>query len=267
MPVESGVGRRRLVPSMVSMLTLVGGCWLTADYDELRTRYRTEVIADHPIVYLRFEESRGPRVLDEMGNSDGEYPGTAVDYGLGGALVGDPDRAIGMNIDTLPQDLQGAAMPAGLAFDGNAAFTVELWARPTAFHGAGHLVDHADYSGATNGWSMQWEESGITFARWIDGATMNGGVWSPPLPTGEYRYIVGVFDGSQLRLYVDGTLQRTNPSTFPITAAGAWTIGKQNCNFPCTGNGFAGSFDELAVYDYDLSDSRIEAHHRVGRGE
>ena len=252
---------------MVPLLMLTGGCWLTASYDDLRTSYRTEVIADHPIVYLRFEESGGPNVLDEMGNVDCDYPGTAIDYGVPGALVGDPGRAIGMNIDTLPRDLQGIAMPAGLTFEGNAAFTVELWARPTAFHGAGHLVDHADYSAETNGWTMQWEESGITFARWMDGMTINGGVWSPALPTGEYRHIVGVFDGSQLRLYVDGMLQRTNASTFPITSAAAWTIGKQNCNFPCTANGFAGSLDELAVYDYELSDARIDAHHRVGRGQ
>ena len=139
--VESGVGRRRLVPWMLSMLTFAPGCWLTADFDELRTTYRSEVIADHPIVYLRFAESGGPLVRDEMGNFDGEYPGTAVDYGVAGVLVGDPDHAIGINIDTLAHDLQGVGMPAGLAFDGNAAFTVELWARPTAFHGAGQLVD------------------------------------------------------------------------------------------------------------------------------
>lgn len=244
-----------------------GGCWLTANYDELVNSYRAEVIADHPVVYLRFEESSGPTAHDEMGNDPGGYPAAAIDFGVAGGLAGDSSRAIDLNVDALPDDLQGVAMPAGLDFAGNAAFTVEVWARPTVFHGAGSLVDHSDYAAATEGWTLRWDETGVEFERYANGTTRNGGAWSPALPVGAYRHLVGVFDGTQIRLYVDGALQRAAASSFPLAATGSWTIGKQNCNFPCTQNGFAGSIDELAIYDDDLSESRIESHHRVGRGE
>jgi hypothetical protein len=64
-------------------------------------------------------------------------------------------------------------------------------------------------------------------------------------------------------LYINGALEHSNGAD-AIVATGAWTIGKQNCS-PCRLNGFAGSLDELAEYDYALSDARIEAHYRVGR--
>jgi hypothetical protein len=78
---------------------------------------------------------------------------------------------------------------------------------------------------------------------------------------------VGVFDGTNIRLHVDGVFQDEVPSNFPLPNDPplAWTVGKQNCDNPCTQNGFAGSIDELAVYDKVLPEARIQAHFAVGK--
>lgn len=242
----------------------LSACWVSADYDELLPSYHDQVVADHPVVYLRLGESAGSTAHDEMGHADGTYPTAALTYGMPGALEGDGNHAIAINLDTDPHSLQGIALPAGQDFAGTAAFTVELWGNPTAFQGGGELIDHNDWSGPTAGWNLRWEDVGISFERYANGTTAGGSASSPALAAGTYHHVVGVYDGAQILLYVDAALQMSNPSTMSLATTGGWTIGKQNCNYPCTQDGFVGSVDEVAVYDYALPEARIQAHHRAG---
>jgi len=69
-----------------------------------------------------------------------------------------------------------------------------------------------------------------------------------------------------VRVYLDGAIAAPpGLSTAPLASVGGtWTVGAQNC--VCTGQGFIGSIDELAVYRKPLEAERILAHYRAGGG-
>jgi hypothetical protein len=86
-------------------------------------RYASEVMADGPAAYYRFEETMGARAEDSSGNDrDGQYFGT-VELGAEGAVTG--GRAVSLQA--------GDYMVIGDEFDfaDHAPFTFELWIRLT----------------------------------------------------------------------------------------------------------------------------------------
>src|SRR5262249_35688123 len=107
---------------------------------------------------------------------------------------------------------------------------------------------------------------GASLERWDNNTTAGSVVQSAaPLPFDGYHHVVGVFDGAQLRLYVDAKLEGSNAAVIPIMGTGTpWTIGKQNCS--CDSIAFAGSLDELAIYAHALPDDRVAAHSHAGSG-
>ncbi|HNF01768.1 MAG TPA: LamG domain-containing protein, partial [Ferruginibacter sp.] len=72
---------------------------------------------------------------------------------------------------------------------------------------------------------------------------------------GNWHYAVGTFDGSNLRIYVDGVLEATVASgSTPITGAGQLCIGAASSG----GSKFNGNLDELSVWNSALSLSQIQ---------
>jgi hypothetical protein len=78
-----------------------------------------------------------------------------------------------------------------------------------------------------------------------------------------YSHVVGTFDGFTLVLYVNGREVDAMPSPLvlgendgPLQLAGAPTA--DNCV------SFAGSIDEVAIYDTVLSDTSVAQHYKVG---
>lgn len=220
--------------------------------------YRAVVLADGPAVYLRLGESAGPSARDEIGAYSGSYPGGGISYAVPGAIAGDPDTAVAFD------GTSGIAMPVGLDFPGVAPFTVEVWALQTGTPGLSFVLDHESFT-TREGWTLHMDDS-VALERWHDGSP-SGSVASQgkPLPRGAYHHVAASFDGSVVRLFIDGALVASSPSLpVPLKSLGnGWTIGAQNC---CTGAGFIGSLDEIAVYDKVLSAAQIKHHYDVGSG-
>lgn len=70
-----------------------------------------------------------------------------------------------------------------------------------------------------------------------------------------WHYAVGTFDGSSLKIYVDGVLEATTASaTTPLTGLGNLFIGAGNSG----SNKFNGSLDELSVWNTALSLTQVQ---------
>jgi hypothetical protein len=223
--------------------------------------YQAEVAADAPILYLRLGESQGPTAVDQTGHANGTYPSTGITYGAPGAVAGDADTAITMDGTT------AISMPPGFDFAEFAPFTVELWANQTAQPGYGFTLDHASYDqGTRNGWSLLLAAEQVSFERFRDNMT-NGAVANSvgPLSMGTYHHVVITFDGGQLTLYIDAVVASLNSVIVGLpTGSFRWSIGRMNCD--CSGLGFVGSLDEVALYSSVLPASRVAAHfHAAGR--
>jgi hypothetical protein len=222
--------------------------------------YRAEVMKDEPALYLRLDEDGGLIAHDQTHTYDGTYAEGGVTYRVPGALRTDPDPAVRFDGNS------SIRMPLGLDFSGTLPFTVELWVDTIPSHLA-FALDHCDYLPARRGWDFVVGKA-PTLERFVDGST-NGSVVS----LGEgfdagpgYHYFVATFDGTVLRLYVDGISQNSNGIAPRIASTLIpWTIANQNCT--CSGNGYGGAMDEVAVYTKALSGCRISAHYRAAVGD
>ncbi len=220
------------------------------------SRYRSAVIEDAPVVYVRFGEGAGPTAVDEMGHIAGTYPGSGVTFGVQGALANDPDTAV---------TLAGTStihFSQGVDFVDFAPFSLEVWVKSNGSD-YGFIVDHEAYP--RRGWSLFINQKNLVFERWGADQAHTSTVAENALVDANWHHVVGTWDGNVHRLYVDGELAASTAASFNALTriAGGWTVGGQNCE--CTVNFFTGGLDELAIYDHPLLPERIQAHLRAAR--
>jgi hypothetical protein len=228
---------------------------------EARVAYRDVVLADGPLLYWRFGEKIGSRVInDESGHG---YTGTYYQdatLGAHGALAFDSDTAMATSGTSGITTLGDSSDPDPR---GVAPYTIEVWFAPAASPPVGQIVTKQinDANGD--------EETGISldpmgriiFDRYVSNAPVVAA--APPPPTGRYTYVAGVYDGAKMILYVDGAFADQKPDTRPLAPkAGKWTVGMSWADHDI----FNGSIDELAYYGKALTPDRITLHHDVGVG-
>lgn len=216
--------------------------------------YRDCVLADSPAAYWRLgEASKAGVAVDESGHGhDATYSG-GVEYGVAGAIAGDSNTAI--HFDGTRGLDAGNIFP----FDGNSPFSLEVWVKRIPQSGyAGLLGRDSD----PNGYALYFTSNQPTVERQRPGdADIVAGT---PTSTTTYSHVVGTFDGSQLRLYVDGQVVASGPSASSIPAASSnFFLGTDN---EPSDNHYEGDMDEAAVYDHALSAERVLVHYRAGLG-
>lgn len=93
----------------------------------------------------------------------------------------------------------------------------------------------------------------------IGGKTLAGG----GIPAAGWHYVVGTFNGSQLSLYIDGTLEATATYIGAIaTTANSLYIAQNNNN---ASQVFGGLIDDVRVYDRALTAPQIQAMYSAGK--
>lgn len=215
------------------------------------------IIPALPLTYWRLSELVGTTAYDSIGSHrDGTITGAGVTKGVAGALVasGDTDPAMDFNGSTGWINMgTGFPSPTG-------PFTIEAMVKPTgpmpgalpASHIYGYIGRPNSftlllYNTYTNGPSVDFY-SGST--RYVTDATSTwlAGVW---------HHVCGVYDGSALRLYVDGVqVAFTTPGSRVLDANAGASFG---INLIAS-DYFTGSIDEVAVYNRGLSPAEVAAH-------
>jgi hypothetical protein len=217
--------------------------------------YASEVLVDHPVAYWRLGESAGPTAKDtSAGMHAGMYLG-GVTFSRPGAIAGDPDTAVGLNGTD-------AYMTAGnlFAFAGAAQFSIEAWVKPILIDMTRMVISKHD-TGVV-GYEFWSGTSGLVFRRESADAGA-AGVTASVIPAGMYTHVVCTFDGTLIRIYVNGTqvTEQSSPQLLDSTAVPFFVGGSQD-NLPS----FLGDLDEVAVYDYELPAVRVGVHFHVGVG-
>jgi len=220
--------------------------------------YEAVVLADGPIGYWRLGEATGAVALPTAGTVAGTYVG-GYTLGAPGALTGDSDTAVSMN---------GASgsVAFGDAFDfpGDVPYSIEVWVRPTVIDSDYRRIVSKETLMtplARQGYTLILQSGGLGFERWRDGSA--NATTTSPLLVLVYSHVVGTYANNTLSLYVNGVLADSSPTDliladidFPLTLA-ASSAGT---------NAFAGSVDELAIYDKALTSDRVLAHYNAGQG-
>jgi concanavalin A-like lectin/glucanase superfamily protein len=225
--------------------------------------YVNEVLADSPIAYWRLG-SGSSDVTDFVGSHTLTKTGAPVEFA--GLLKSDPnDKSRDFpGAGTDRYDYSGASL-ADFDFTGTNVFSIEAWVNiDTIDTNFRRIIGHED---ATNGWTLQYQSAaGFAFTREAGGSTHSqsesvGGSQNIQLAAGITFHLVGTYDGTNDRLYVNKTL------TGPNASSGSWTAAVTNSvrTGPFTGTSYAdGRIDEIAVYNTVLSAARVGAHYDAG---
>jgi hypothetical protein len=143
------------------------------------------------------------------------------------------------------------------------AGTISVWVHPANTTTGGIL----DRSTLGSGWAgpfyLWWQVSGFRFSVANNSGSTNIG--SPTYSPNSWYHVVGTFDGSNVKMYVNGinvasAVQTVTPIDRP---ADSWLIGAMNSQgtlFP-----FPGKIDEVKIYNYALTADEIAVEYNAGK--
>jgi hypothetical protein len=217
--------------------------------------YAAAVAADSPAGYWRLDDAGGSIAAATVG-ADGSYLGS-ITHAVAGAVAG------GTAVH-LAQSTGYVAVPRLVSDD----FSLELWFKDSVAAEDGHtqwwqgaaLVD-GEVSPLANDFGISIDGSGHLMAGvgnpdttiHANGADYADGAW-------HYVVFTRAMSSGAIKLYVDGSLQATDPgtgNTQPLNAASALTLGAY-----AGGTGGSGAaIDEFAQYPTVLTAAQVAAHY------
>lgn len=194
-----------------------------------------------------FEEASGTGVTDRSGQGNaGTIDGaTRVTSGRFGAAL----RFDGVN--------DSVGVPDANSLDLTTGMTAMGWVNPSALSGAWRTVLLKEWTSLSLAYGIYASGDTLRPSAWLSTATADRFViGTAAVPLNAWTNLASTYDGSNLRLYVNGTLVATR--------AGTGAIATSNLPLRIGGNSlwgewFNGMIDEIRLYDRSLSASEIQA--------
>jgi YD repeat-containing protein len=235
----------------------------------INSAYRNAVLGTTGISDLwRLDETTGSTATDASGGNDnGTYVSTPSSVA---ALIGGETNSFARSFNGTSQYID--ASPT--AFGTPANFSAEAWVKTTATKASGgyHFLISDSSSDLDNGFSLVIDSSNRpTFVIAKEGlfgsVTRATATSSTTVALNTIHHIVGTYDGSRARIYVDGV--ERGSATF--TGSPTWASGRDlRIGRPVSSTGLAqrylqGTLDEPAIYTAALSAATVRAHYEAGK--
>ena len=257
-----------LLVAIVAALCLAGSAW--ADY-------ATEVLADSPLAYWRFEDAtcaNDDTAVDSGGRcwKNGTYIGDGLSFvsGIPGISGGQAVDFGSSDNDSVIDIYDGGgneiSNPGGVT---RQTITLEAWMKSSDASNYPRLLQHNGSNSEEGCWGIGAHDSGYITMIGADNTWYTG---TDNVFDGEWHHIVVTYQpGSDPNdiyeyVYIDGvgkwgnTVADANLST----DYNRLTIGSEGNRWGPPWNEFHGLLDEIAVYDTTLSSTRVAAHYAEG---
>lgn len=215
--------------------------------------YAAAIRRSGPLSYWRMGGASASSVADEMGLAALPMFKTPT-TGRPGALTVDPNTSTrftaGSGYAAVKKDDYGLAGPMSVAAWTNAVPTSATWR--LVFKGNTTKVNYL----------LSWDTS-FTSMRFLADVGGSRPTTSATWPTGGgWHFVVGVYDGSFLRLYIDGV-----PVGTPAAASGAMSVDNNLALWISedTGTPMTGDVDEVAVWNKALTAAQIANFWAIAR--
>ena len=236
------------------------------------TGYPTAVMRDHPAVFWRLADTSGPTAVDSAGLCDATYSASGVTYAAGN-FPGDTNAGARFDGST-----GRAVTPVNYpALNPNGPFTIEFWGSLTSY-GFYVPLSSMDRPARTGGYEyyIDGNSPGYEFHTAAGGGYGMICADDNVPPNGTWTYVTGVWDTTNLYLYVNGQLGDVaedpplppgidNPETegtgpFVPNTSFPFFIGSRSDN----SHYFNGTLVDIAFYNYALTPTQITNHWSYG---
>jgi hypothetical protein len=159
---------------------------------------------------------------------------------------------------------QRVLAPDSASLDLTNAVTIETWISPQQFGGAGNnssVVLKGSIGGASGeSYSLMFFSNGSAALRLSNGSTIEQLFSAAILPLNTFSHIVGTYDGTTMKFYVNGVLTNSAVSSLgPLNnSAGPMLIGSNGIG------PYDGKLDEVSIYNRALTQDEITAIFNAG---
>lgn len=213
------------------------------------TYSQTVVATTGVLSYWRLNETSGTSAADSVGTNTGTY---TAGFTLNQSALINADataHSVSLNGST---GYVTMGEPSSLNLTG--AFSVECWFKTPSIGTQQNLFGNWD-GGAGSGYGL-WLNSGVVGLR-INGTTP---VASGALSSNTVYHAVGTYDGTNARLYVNGSLVAgPTAASAPTTNTNPFLVGQEH-----SGVFYDGQIEEVAVYNQAMSAANVTNHYTVG---
>lgn len=139
--------------------------------------------------------------------------------------------------------------------------TIEVWTKAASFDGFDYEDPVVSKHGEATGWELRAGNRDAVMVVTIDGVHYYA-YTNKTLDANKWYHLVGTYDGSVIKIYVNGTLMNTSSISGPFTYfTGDLNIGR---NPFWNDRLFNGTIDEVRIYNKALSEDEIKAHNESG---
>lgn len=212
-----------------------------------RLAYTTAVATDTPVGYWRLNQTTGTTATDTAGTNPGTYTGTYT-LNAGSLMPLEPGSS--------SVSAAGAGhiiVPDNAVLRPTAAITCEAW--------------YASSTASLQGLVSRWNNNGYLLRVGNDaGNYVELRIQNTPMSytlstlfNGTPRHIVGTYDGTNGRIYVNGALV-AGPTALPALTAPA-SINAELGSYAAGANKLNGKLSDCAIYNTTLPATRIAAHY------
>lgn len=217
--------------------------------------YPSFVLADTPAGYWRLGEASG-NFADSSGNSNTCTAAGGITYSVAGAIADDSSTSV-----TLDGTTGECTVAAGTGLPTGDVLTYELWFKTTTAAGESGLIAQTAYgTGAVL--AIEPTSGGTDLV--IDKASAGHIALCHVAATtdGNWHFVAYTKNGATNKVYYDGydVTSACTVTNQTVSSTGALVLGGYTTSFDL----FAGTLDEVAVYNMALSAARVLAHYQQG---
>ncbi len=215
--------------------------------------YADAVLADSPAGYWRLGEAGGTTANDAAGANTGTYTNAPT-----------LDSASLLAADTANRSVRfdgsndHVRIPNSTGLNPSQRVTVEAWIKPEALPAAGSF---ASIAAKRESYALQFNGPRLELTIMQNGTRRRTQAPVGAVVAGQTYHVVGTYDGTNTRLYLNGTQVATTALTGAIGPA---TNGLNIASWDGSGELMRGNVDEVAVYGTALSAARVAAHYTAG---
>lgn len=190
-----------------------------------------------------------------------------------GSLINSPSFVTGSTNSTLTLSLNGTSQYVDLGninaeiASGSSSLTITSWIRPNKFANYDGIVVRTGAVSPYGGWQLNLDSSGrLDFAINVSGSWqtyINKGGPTSALTSNTWYHVAGVYDGSTMKTYTNGSLVGSVSQTGSISYTSPLSnlyIGRNQSSY------FGGNIATANVYNKALTASEISQEYNATRG-